>query len=153
MAAEKESSDESYSAEGKARTALIAAATEVVIKGSNLHAAIREHRLALTNDARQSADELLQHLEKAAQDLRSLLRQEESYIQSDKSPAINSRTLVNGFLCLSFSEQRSVVEYLGFPDAGDCISPKQELHRRFFGWIRENKLIDRLQAEIGKSTP
>ena len=146
---EKSQEPDTHAADNERRM-LIAAASEAVIEGNSLHAAIREHRLAMTSDARQSAHELLQHLEKAASDLLTLLRQEESYVQSNK---INSRTLVYDYLLLPFSLRRSVMSCLGFPGAEDYVTPEKDLHHRFFGWARENKLIDRLQDEIGKAKP
>jgi hypothetical protein len=135
------------------RGMLSAVAAEVIIQSDNLHTAVREHGPELTNDARQSAGELLQQLEKAAEDLGSLLCQEESHAQPENTDAINRHPLVRGFLLLPSLKQLSVMESLGFPDARDRVCVKEELGRRFFGWVRDNKLIDRLQAEIGKASP
>lgn len=63
-----------------ARTALTETCTDIVFESDSIRAAFREHRLSLSHDARDKADDLLAIFEKAADGLWSLVREEKSYM-------------------------------------------------------------------------
>jgi len=63
---------------------------------------------------------------------------------------IDGRKLTYGFLGLPFYKRLSVMKRVGFPPEVCSTESDNDFNIRFFTWVRENQLVERLWDEIEK---